>query len=147
MNTIKIFPLILTVLVTLSLFTSCKKDKDTEAVENIVGIWKVADGTATVFDQGDQLFTVEIETTGTMEFKADQSGRADLTMYMAILEETESLNTTFNWQKEDSEIVFSDDSRWMILKDEKDRQEVSFVHQDSDDPELEVVFELVLERE
>ena len=150
MKTFRLFSTLLCLVLTANLFTSCQKDKVTpneEAQDNIVGNWEVMDGIATVYSEGTIVYEGEINTSGDMSFKNDNTGRANFTM--DVIGEVEEVKGDFTWVIDGFEIVMDkgteDESRWAIIDDEANQQSLQFTYED-DENELEVEFLLHLVR-
>ena len=156
MKTSQLFPILLTVLVVL--FSACKKDQDLPTpndpnnpnnVDNIVGIWTVASGKAVVYDEGYITFDDLIDTEGEMIFNNDLTGSSDFTMTYDDI--TEAVVADFSWEIDGFELVMDpntlDESRWSIVNDYDNLQELEFTWED-DDPNTnyEVNFSLTLKR-
>lgn len=150
MKTFRFFSTLLCLAITASLFTSCKKEKVTpnEAPQdNIVGIWEVVDGTATVYSEGYIVYEGEINTAGDMQFSNDNTGKADFSM--EVVGEVEEVKGNFTWEIDGFEIIMDkgtdDESRWAIIDDKDNQQALQFTYKD-EDSDLEVEFLLQLVR-
>ena len=150
MKTLKFIPILLTFLATVSMFTSCKKDPTPTpeaAQDNIVGSWAVSEGLATVYSDGYQIYQGEMTTSGSMRFDNDNTGNADF--IMNVLEENQEIKGAFTWEIDGFEILMDkgseDESRWAIITDEDNVQELQFTYEDQEN-DMEVEFLLTLTR-
>ena len=137
MKTLKFAAFYLCFFAVTTLFTSCQKDDDgntPESQQTLVGQWNVDEGTAVAFVDGNQAFEGNITTEGTMTFNNNKTGSANFSM--TFLNDTESVNGTFTWEKDGFEILFDkdteDESRWAIIDDEKNRQRLQFTDVDEE---------------
>ena len=152
MKTLRIKFLALTVLASMTLWTSCSKEESAtpqeELSDNIVGEWIVADGEATVYDSGVKLADVEVGTAGTMTFDNNGRGVADFTL--EVLNTKETAKGGFTWEKDGFELIIDKDTeheeRWARIDNDKNRQVLQYTNIDEDDPEIEVEFSLTLMR-
>ncbi len=140
MKSFKFSTIAILVIAVLSLFTSCKKDKDVDAGPNIVGTWAVSEGEATVYQNGILLADINMSTFGTIEFNEDGTGHSNFGITMGG--KTSEATGAFTWVEEGFELVITKQSssieRWVRLDDERDLQRVQYTIEEEDDMEIEL---------
>lgn len=148
MKTLSIKSFALMLIAALTFLTSCKKEavEPEQAQANIIGTWQVSAAEADVFYQGEKLANVEMQTSGTMEFKADGTGTTNFTMAFAD-DETDVIGR-FTWVDEGFEVIVTmpdgDTERWAQIDDEKNLQTFQYTYVDEDDPDTEMEITLTL---
>ncbi|MEO1258472.1 MAG: hypothetical protein AAFZ15_06730 [Bacteroidota bacterium] len=141
--------LVIAFIASLTLMTSCKKDKDNEpevSTDNIVGIWSVDQGTALVYAAGELLADLNITTGGTLEFNEDGTGNADFSI--TLMGDTETATGPFTWERDGFELIVDNGGaveRWALVDDEKNLKTIQYSHEDEED-DMEVEFTLTLNK-
>ena len=133
----------------LTLFSSCKKDKDVEVGPNIVGEWTVSDGTANVYQNGNLLADLAMTTFGTIEFNADGTGNSDFGIEIA--NEASEAKGPFTWEEDGFELLISKPNaeveRWARIDDEENLQIIQYTIDEDDNPNMEVELTLTFSKE
>lgn len=127
------------------LFASCSdsENDDEQIMNSLVGEWNVDEAAATAFIDGLRIEGIDIETSGTITYRADGTGSASF--QMTFDGESNDIIGSFSWVDLGFEVVWNDGAgedevRWTKSVDNASFKVMTFTHELEEDntDELEI---------